>query len=100
MTFVKEFLLEDGYDWSFDRSNSTLQDVIPTRNRFDRFNGNSVLRMINMYNHLVARVTIRQGQQLELLIAKELPLVLSSEVSVFNWLKERSLDLSTESKYN
>jgi hypothetical protein len=90
MKFIKEHLSGNGYEWSLSNQNG-MKEMVPTRNRFDRFNGNCVLHMLNLFNKFVAHLTIKDGQHIELLIANELPLVLSSEVSVFNWLKEKYL---------
>jgi hypothetical protein len=88
MKFIKEHLVGNSYEWSL--SNQTgMKEMVPTRNRFDRFNGNCVLHMLNLFNKFIAQLTVRDGQQIESLIANELPPVLSSELSVFNWLKGR-----------
>lgn len=86
MTFVKENLLEDTYSWA----NSTGKpDQFPTRMRFDRFSGDCVLRMLNLYNLLVMKVTLQEGQTMERWIKTELPLQAISEITVFNWLKSK-----------
>ncbi|TKK64188.1 hypothetical protein FC093_23065 [Ilyomonas limi] len=86
MKFIKEHLTCNSYEWSL--SNQTgMREMVPTRNRFDRFNGNCVLHMLNLFNKFIAHLTLQDGQQLESMIANELPLALSSELSVFNWLK-------------
>lgn len=89
MIFLKEHLAGSGYDWSFGDQVRSSREQVPTRRRFDRFNGNSVLHMMNLFNTLVTNLDIRDGQRLEALIASELPLTESSEISVFNWLKRK-----------
>ena len=89
MIFIKEHLAGTGYDWSPGDQTRSNQELVLTRRRFDRFNGNSVLHMINLFNALVENLTMRDGQRLETLIASELPLTESSETSVFYWLKKK-----------
>ena len=86
MKFIKEHLTGNSYEWSLSNQNG-MKEMVPTRNRFDRSNGNCILHMINLFNKFIAHLTIQDGQQIEFLIANELPLVLSSEMSVFNWLR-------------
>ena len=94
MIFIKENLLGKSYSWNPDSNKKMLTDQFPTRIRFDRFSGDCMLRMINLFNFLVARVTVAEGQSLEHKLVKELPLQLSSEISVFNWLKGKHLNSS------
>ncbi len=86
MMFLKENLLEDAYSWT---SSAGKPDQFPTRMRFDRFNGDCVVRMINLFNILVMNVSILEGQTIEKLLQNELPLQANSEITVFNWLKTR-----------
>jgi hypothetical protein len=88
MIFLKEHLTGTGYEWNLGENIRSSRETVPTRRRFDRFNGNCVLHMLNLFNALVESLSIRDGQQLEVLIANELPLTESSEISVFNWLKK------------
>ncbi len=87
MKFTKEYLSGNNYDWSLSNQVQRMAEMTPTRNRFDRFNGNCVLHMLNLFDKLVVTLSIQDGQQLEALLANELPLEAKSEVSVFNWLK-------------
>jgi len=88
--FTKESLLEIGYNWV---PNSTMlwSDRFPTRKSFNRFSGDAMLRMINLYNILIHRLTLPEVQSMEHALVKELPLRAYSEISVFSWLKDKYL---------
>ncbi len=90
MIFIKENLKGSNYNW-FPASLEKLADCFPTRKSFDRLNGDAILRMINLFNLLVTKLNLADGRSMELALAKELPPELLSEVSVFNWLKQRYL---------
>ena len=90
MIFTKESLQGSNYIW-FPLNASILSDHFPTRKGFDRLSGDSMLRMINLFNMLISRLTLTEGRSMEQSLAKELPVELRSEVSVFNWLKHRYL---------
>ena len=84
MLFKKDDLL-GSYNW-IDEDTSIYKDT-PTRRRFDRFNGNQVLFMINLCGSAVENFSIAQGQDFERVLLKNLPLKTGSEISVFNWLQ-------------
>jgi len=84
MLLQKEHLAGD-YTWTNEPA-GTIFSGQPTRRRFDRFNGNQVLFIINLYGSTVENFSVQQGQSLESLILTNLPLQASSEISVFNWL--------------
>jgi hypothetical protein len=86
MEIVKEDLLIRDYIWNNDGKSTLLADG-PTRNRFDRFNGNCMLHIINLFDCFVDKLTIDQAQKIESLIQNELPLETRSEISVLQWLK-------------
>src|SRR5690349_11531092 len=90
MIFTKECLQGIEYNW-VPLSANILCDRFPTRKGFDRQSGDSMLRMINLFNLLVSRLTLTEGHSIEQALAKELPSQLRSEMSVFNWLKHRYL---------
>jgi hypothetical protein len=90
MIFTKDSLQGSDYNW-FPLSANILSDRFPTRKGFDRLSGDSMLRMINLFNLLISRLTLAEGRSMELALTKEFPLELRSEVSVFNWLKHRYL---------
>ena len=98
--FNKEHLRRDDYEWDENTFTVLSHDPYPTRRKFNRFNGDSVLHIINIFDRLVTGLSLTQAQNLELLIARELPLTLSSEVSVFNWLKERFVLTNPECRLN
>jgi hypothetical protein len=90
MFFTKESLLGMAYNW-LPESARLLSQRFPTGKSFDRFNGNAMLRMINLYNILIHRLTLPEAQSMEYALAKELPSRVYSEMLVFNWLKEKYL---------
>ncbi len=100
MTIKREHLCRDDYEWKENRNYEKEPEPYPTRNKFDRFNGNCVLNIINIFNRLVTHLTVSEVQNIEMLIARELPLTLSSEVSVFNWLKEKFTYNNTNGRLN
>lgn len=100
MIFLKEHLACTDYEWSLGEHIHSDLGRVPTRRRFDRFNGNSVLHMLNLFNALVETLSVRDGQQLEKLIAAELPLTEISEISVFNWLKKKFIHTLSATRLN
>ena len=90
MIFTKESLQGKDYNW-IPLSANILSDGFPTRKSFDRLSGDSMLRMINLFNLLISKLTLAEGHNMEQALTKELPSQLRSEVSVFNWLKHRYL---------
>ena len=88
MLFLKENLLTTDYEWN-NNDNARLLQPDATRNRFDRFNGNCVLHIIDLFDRLVDKLTIAQAQKIEQLIQTELPLEVKSEIAVLQWLRER-----------
>jgi len=92
MRIVKENLLIRDYIWNNDSKSTLLADG-PTRNRFDRFNGNCMLHIINLYDCFVDKLTIEQAQKIESLIQNELPLETRSEITVLQWLKGKQTQI-------
>ena len=84
MLFQKDHLVGN-YNW-VDEDTSIYKDT-PTRRRFDRFNGNQVLFIINLYGSTLEDFSVKQGQGFEKLLLNNLPLKTGSEISVFNWLQ-------------
>lgn len=95
MTFIKEYLLNKNYKWGNDDRSATLANG-PTRKPFDRFSGDSLLRMINLFDQFIATLTISQGQKIECLIQENLPPEAKSELSVFNWLRGKHVYNNTQ----
>jgi hypothetical protein len=88
MLIVKEHLLTSDYVWNNDNKSTRLSEGA-TRKRFDRFDGDCVLHIINLFDCYIDKLTIVQAQRIECLIQKELPLEAKSEISVLQWLKEK-----------
>ena len=86
MLFLKEHL-QNEYNWPVE-SEVSLYSGVPTRRKFDRYNGHQVLFIINFYASISDRSSIRDGKTMEDLIHSQLPLDARSEISVFNWLRE------------
>jgi|SRR3982751_1386231 len=92
MTIAKEHLLASDYVWNSDNKNNHLSDG-PTRKRFDRFNGDCMLHIINLYDCLIDKLNVKQAQRIECLIQRELPLEAKSEITVLQWLKEKHMQI-------
>lgn len=90
MPFLKEDLAGQHYSWTNAVSISAFTGH-PSRRLFDRFNGDQVLFIINVYAALTERFTIVDGRRIEELISSHLPMEAKSEISVLNWLKETLL---------
>ncbi|MBL7740522.1 MAG: hypothetical protein JNK14_14990 [Chitinophagaceae bacterium] len=89
MHFVKENLLQQHYTWSGENRNPVFIGSA-SRRTFNRFNGEQVLFIINLYAASAALFTIADGQRLEKMILDELPIDTKSELSVLNWLTTAS----------
>lgn len=89
MNFQKQDLEGSLYSWTEDEKH--LFTGQPSRRGFDRFNGNQVLFIINSYGSLSDGFTIQEGKSIERRIQYELPDEAKSEISVFNWIRQRSL---------
>lgn len=87
MLFQKQDMKGTHYSWNIEGRNIFTGQ--PSRRLFDRFNGDQVLFIINFYASLSAEnFTLQEGRRLEDQLFNHLPLGISSEVSVFNWLRE------------
>ncbi|WP_153800907.1 hypothetical protein [Foetidibacter luteolus] len=78
---------QHGYEWLGDAGNTlapTLHE--PDRRRFHRQNGDQVLNMINYLMEVTDRSSVNYGTYAEKLIGDQLPLGITSELSVFRWL--------------
>jgi hypothetical protein len=89
MAFLKENLSNQHYTWS-EGNQKPVFTGSPSRRLFDRFNGEQVLFMINLYGSVENEFSTEEGQRIEAMILNELPMEAKSEMSVFNWLKEIS----------
>lgn len=87
MTFLKQHLHDDNYNWTTELEESN----VPSRKRFDRYNGNQLLHIINCFGEKIGKLSLSDGLRIEKLIKSELPLEAKSELSVFNWIQEKYL---------
>jgi len=85
MSFLKADLKYDHYYWR-TASDPVVFAGDPTRRLFDRFNGEQVLFIINLFAGISDKFTIQEGREMEQLINNSLPLEAKSEISVLNWL--------------
>ena len=85
MKFLKEHLT-GFYDWK-PEAEIAMYDGNATRRLFDRWNGNQVLFVINVFLSNTGNMSIERGKMAESLILERLPLDTMSEVSVLNWLQ-------------
>lgn len=92
MPIIKEHLLIDDYVWSNDDKHALISDQA-TRKRFDRFSGDCMLHIINLFDCCIDKLTIAQAQRIECLIQKELPLEVKSEITVLQWLRGKHLEI-------
>ena len=59
----------------------------PSRRIFDRFNSSQVLFVLNAYAAEFENFTLEDFKDIEMQIATRLPLGTTSEISVFNWIR-------------
>jgi hypothetical protein len=85
MLFSKEDLQLGHYSWN--QTDQGIFNGTPSRRLFDRFNGNQVLFLINLFASTLEKFGVEDGRQVELRLFNELPIDQKSEVSVYNWLK-------------
>jgi hypothetical protein len=84
MQLLKEHLSPYNYSWI----NETLFTGEPTRRLFNRYNGNQLLFVLNLYASLIDGFTINMGLKIEDRLMNQLPVDAKSEISVLNWLKQ------------
>ncbi len=85
MHFQKQDLDGEHYTW-LEEGKKNIFTGQPTRRAFNRFNGDQVLFMINLYGAVSDQYTIYEGKKIEHKIVNRLPLEMQSEIAVFNWL--------------
>ncbi len=90
MLFLKEHLISQ-YSWNNNNTTYLAFTGDATRRRFDRFNGDQVLFIINLYASASENFSIADGRRIENYMVNRLPLEIKSEVSVFNWLNETKM---------
>jgi hypothetical protein len=84
MHFQKQDLEGTHYDWTGDKQHLFIGE--PSRRSFDRFNGNQVLFLINIYGSLTDGFTLQDGKSIEKRIQYDLPDDAKSELSVLKCL--------------
>lgn len=87
MTFLKEHL-SGMYDWTPELT-MTVFDGKATRRIFNRWNGNQVLFIINVFLLNAGLTSIEEGRNAEKLLLEHLPLDTKSEISVVQWLNKQ-----------
>jgi hypothetical protein len=86
MMFLKEHLA-GSYEW-MDEAGQAVYTGEASRRKFDRFNGNQMLFIINLFGSATDRFSVNEGRKLEDMVMNHLPLEAKSEISVFNWLQK------------
>jgi len=86
MRFLKEHLGTNNYSWI----NESIFTGNPSRRLFNRYNGNQLLFIINLYASLIEEFTVNMGLKIEDRLMNQLPVDAKSEISVLNWLKQTS----------
>jgi hypothetical protein len=84
MKFRKEHLESRHYNWAL---NSHIFTGKPSRRIFDRSNGDQVLFIINSYASMFDSFSLEEAKKLEERILHELPIGITSELSVLHWLQ-------------
>lgn len=84
MHFLKEHLSPYNYTWI----NEALFTGEPSRRLFNRYNGNQLLFILNLYASMIDGFTVSMGLKIEDRLMNQLPVDAKSEISVLNWLKQ------------
>ena len=84
MHFLKEHLSSYNYTWI----NEAIFTGEASRRLFNRYNGNQLLFILNIYASLLEGFTINMGLKIEDRLINQLPVDAKSEISVLNWLKQ------------
>ena len=84
MHFLKEHL--SGYKYSWINESTFTGDA--SRRLFNRYNGNQLLFVLNLYASLIDGFTISMGLKIEDRLMNQLPVDAKSEISVLSWLKQ------------
>jgi len=86
MYFKKEDLAGTHYTWGANEKKQVFTGQ-PSRRAFDRFNGDQVLFLINVYVSLLTEFSLHDGRKLEQEILNHLPTNATSEISAINWMR-------------
>ncbi len=84
MHFLKEHLSAYNYSWI----NESTFTGDASRRLFNRYNGNQLLFILNLYASLVEGFTVAMGLKIEDRLMNQLPVDAKSEISVLRWLKQ------------
>jgi hypothetical protein len=84
MQFLKEHLSAYNYSWI----NESTFTGDPSRRLFNRYNGNQLLFIINLYASLIEGFTVNMGVKIEDRLMNQLPVDAKSEISVLKWLNQ------------
>ena len=88
MVFQKQDLA--GTHYQVDGDDEQLFTGEPSRRFFNRFNSSQVLFIINSCGAWLEQFTLETGQAIEQQIATMLPLETKSEISVYNWIRQKA----------
>ena len=84
MQFLKENLSAYNYNWI----NEGTFTGEASRRLFNRYNGNQLLFVLNLYASMIEGFTVNMGLKIEDSLMNQLPVDAKSEISVLNWLKQ------------
>ena len=84
MQFLKEHLSAYNYSWI----NGAIFTGEASRRIFDRYNGNQLLFILNLYASLIEGFTVKMGLKIEDRLMNQLPIEKKSEISVLHWLNQ------------
>jgi hypothetical protein len=94
MHFLKEHLSAYNYRWI----NEAIFTGEASRRIFDRYNGNQLLFILNLYGSLMEGFTLNMGLNIEDRLMNQLPIGNKSEISVLHWLNH-TLPLTASNAY-
>lgn len=94
MRFLKEHLSAYNYTWI---NEATFTGEASLR-LFNRYNGNQLLFVINLYAALIEGFTVNMGLKIEDRLMNQLPVDAKSEISVLHWLN-RTPPLPVDNAY-
>ena len=84
MQLLKEHLSAYNYSWI----NEATFTGEASRRLFNRYNGNQLLFILNLYASLIDGFTVNMGSQIEDRLMNQLPVDAKSEISVLKWLNQ------------
>ena len=84
MRFLKEHLSAYNYNWI----NEATFTGEASRRLFNRYNGNQLLFVLNLYASLIEGFTVSMGLKIEDRLMNQLPVDAKSEISVLHWLNQ------------